>query len=145
MTVAVDEVGLPLTLRVVGRRERAEDAKRAMRSLRTAQPRSSPSTPHCHRFSHQSLTASMTPTPSRPHRTALIQYPTSQSYILDSLRVAFNQLPHWTLYTNRAQLEEKSPDLQWSDYDELDWDAAAQEDHLLNSYAIRKGCVQSAL
>jgi len=70
----------------------------------------------------------------------LILYPASQSYVVNSLRQAFNeQLPEWRLLTDRTQLEQdQKPDLQWSDYDELDWDWAMDDKRLLNSFAIRK-------
>jgi len=73
-------------------------------------------------------------------KTALILYPDSQAYVVQSLRKAFiEQLPDWRLLTDRAQLEQgQKPDLQWSDYDELDWDWAMDEKRLLNSFAIRK-------
>lgn len=73
-------------------------------------------------------------------RIALIVYPGSQSYVVDTLRTAFaQQLPRWKVLTDKTQLvDDEVPDLQWSDYDELDWDWAMKEDKLLNSFAIRK-------
>lgn len=73
-------------------------------------------------------------------RTALVHYPASQSYVVSSLRQAFNeQLPDWNVLTDRTQLEQdQKPDIQWSDYDELDWDWAMDDKRLLNSFAIRK-------
>lgn len=71
-------------------------------------------------------------------RTALVQYPASQAYVVDSLRTAFaRQLPDWTVVHSPAA-DGTKPDLQWSDYDELDWDIAIDDRTLLNSYAIRK-------
>ncbi|GAA5826902.1 hypothetical protein JCM11251_002151 [Rhodosporidiobolus azoricus] len=79
-------------------------------------------------------------------RTALVLYPASQSYVVDSLRAAFEQqLPEWRICTSRDQVEEgQKPDLQWSDYDELDWDWAMDENRLLNSYAIRKALIRKS-
>ncbi|GAA5922596.1 uncharacterized protein JCM15063_003357 [Sporobolomyces koalae] len=79
-------------------------------------------------------------------RTALIAYPASQSYVVDSLREAFaQQLPQWTLATSRDELDlDQRPDLQWSDYDELDWDWAMDESRLLNSFAIRKALIRKS-
>lgn len=83
---------------------------------------------------------------SRP-RTALICYPTSQAYVLDTLRAAFERtLPasEWQLAASPAELSAGTrPDLQWSDYDEIDWDAVMDERTLVNSYAIRKASVPS--
>lgn len=84
----------------------------------------------------------MTDTTTRREKgkTALVLYPESQSYVVDSLRTAFNQqLPEWHFSTSRDQLAEgQKPELQWSDYDALDWDWAMDEKRLLNSFAIRK-------
>ncbi|GAA5950439.1 hypothetical protein JCM3765_004548 [Sporobolomyces pararoseus] len=79
-------------------------------------------------------------------KTALILYPQSQSYVVDSLRTAFNQqLPEWHFSTSRDQLSEgQKPELQWSDYDELDWDWAMDEKRLLNSFAIRKALIRKS-
>lgn len=80
---------------------------------------------------------------SPAQRTALVQYPASQSYVVDSLRTAFaRQLPDWTLVTSPA--DGTKPDLQWSDYDEFDWDLAMDDRTLLNSFAIRKASVCSS-
>ncbi|BGP52879.1 hypothetical protein JCM8202_003961 [Rhodotorula sphaerocarpa] len=84
---------------------------------------------------------------SRP-RTALICYPTSQAYVLDTLRAAFERtLPasEWQLAASPAELSAGTrPDLQWSDYDEIDWDAVMDERTLVNSYAIRKALIRKS-
>ncbi|GAA6015186.1 hypothetical protein JCM11491_000497 [Sporobolomyces phaffii] len=79
-------------------------------------------------------------------RTALVSYPTSQAYVVESLRKAFaQQLAHWTLLTSRDELAPgQKPDLQWSDYDELDWDWAMDDQTLLNSFAIRKAIIRKS-
>lgn len=84
--------------------------------------------------------------PDKRTRTALVQYPPSQRYVVDSLRTAFSrQLPEWTLCTSAADLADgQNVDLQWSDYDALDWDLAQDEHTLLNSFCIRKGSVSSS-
>ncbi|GAA5834459.1 hypothetical protein JCM9279_004322 [Rhodotorula babjevae] len=77
-------------------------------------------------------------------RTALVQYPASQAYVVSSLRRAFaRQLPDWTLVDSPAA-DGSKPDLQWSDYDELDWDLAMDDRTLLNSYAIRKALIRKS-
>ena len=73
----------------------------------------------------------------KKQRVALVQYPQSQQYIIDSLQLAFDKVEGWTLATSRADVE-GTPDLQWSDYDEIDWDLL-QPKTMANSYAIRKG------
>ncbi|BGP12675.1 hypothetical protein JCM10213_008812 [Rhodosporidiobolus nylandii] len=81
----------------------------------------------------------------QPSRTALLLYPDSQGYVVASLKSAFaQQLPAWRVLTSRDQLDEGKPDLQWSDYDELDWDWAMDERRLLNSYAIRKALIRKS-
>ncbi|GAA5916810.1 hypothetical protein JCM6882_004176 [Rhodosporidiobolus microsporus] len=79
-------------------------------------------------------------------RTALVLYPDSQSYVVDSLKAAFvQQGSGWRVATSRDELEEgQKPDVQWSDYDELDWDWAMDESRLLNSYAIRKALIRKS-
>ncbi|GAA6047142.1 hypothetical protein JCM3770_006921 [Rhodotorula araucariae] len=80
----------------------------------------------------------------RKQRTALVQYPGSQAYVVDSLRTAFQrQLASWRVLTEPASDGEK-PDLQWSDYDELDWDLAMDGATLLNSFAIRKALIRKS-
>lgn len=73
----------------------------------------------------------------KKQRVALAKYPASQQYIIDSLRLAFVKHSDWTLTTNSAEVE-GAPDLQWSDYDEIDWDVL-KDGTLVNSYVIRKG------
>ncbi|GJN91569.1 hypothetical protein Rhopal_004592-T1 [Rhodotorula paludigena] len=84
--------------------------------------------------------------PDKRTRTALVQYPPSQRYVVDSLRTAFSrQLPGWTLFTSAAELADgQKVDLQWSDYDALDWDLAQDEHTLLNSFCIRKGLIRKS-
>ncbi|GAA6036636.1 hypothetical protein JCM8097_001264 [Rhodosporidiobolus ruineniae] len=78
-------------------------------------------------------------------KTALVLYPDSQRYVVDSLRTAFDQqLPNFRFLTSRDQLGGDKPSLQWSDYDELDWDVAMDERTLLNSYAIRKALIRKS-
>ncbi|GAA6058550.1 hypothetical protein JCM10212_006989 [Sporobolomyces blumeae] len=79
-------------------------------------------------------------------RTVLVQYPESQSYVVESLRTAFAQHPRpYSLVTDPADLEPgEKPDVQWSDYDELDWDLAMDDRTLLNSYAIRKALIRKS-
>lgn len=81
-----------------------------------------------------------TATDGKRARTALIAYPPSQAYVVDSLRRAFKaKLADWTIVSTRDQLADGAkPDLQWSDYDEIDWDWVMDERTLVNSYAIRK-------
>jgi tubulin--tyrosine ligase len=80
----------------------------------------------------------MTETAEFRQRTALVLYPASQAYVLDSLKTAFAaKLPKWRIASSRNDLAAK-PDLQWSDYDEIDWDWVMDENTLVNSYAIRK-------
>ena len=73
-------------------------------------------------------------------KICLVEYPASQSYTVASIRAAFAaQLPNWKLVTLRAELGEgEVVSCEWSDYDEIDWDAAALGKVLVNSYAIRK-------
>ncbi|KAK4703299.1 tubulin---tyrosine ligase, partial [Phenoliferia sp. Uapishka_3] len=81
-------------------------------------------------------------TMSKRQRVALVQYPASQSFVLDSLLPALaKELPDWRVLTTRdaATLE---VDLQWSDYDEVDWDAGLGEGRMVNSYLIRKGLIR---
>ncbi|GAA6004314.1 hypothetical protein JCM10207_000664 [Rhodosporidiobolus poonsookiae] len=87
-------------------------------------------------------------------RTALVQYPTSQAYVVKSLESAFaRSLPNFRLLTSTDNLKRNGqdgndtatkPDLQWSDYDALDWDWAMDEQTLLNSYAIRKALIRKS-
>ncbi|GAA5980704.1 hypothetical protein JCM10908_001743 [Rhodotorula pacifica] len=87
-----------------------------------------------------------TATPSIRERTALVLYPQSQFYVLNSLKTAFAaKLPHWCIASSRNDLVEGTkPDLQWSDYDELDWDWVMDENTLANSYAIRKALIRKS-
>ncbi|GAA5907944.1 uncharacterized protein JCM6883_004068 [Sporobolomyces salmoneus] len=87
------------------------------------------------------------PASDRPtSRTVLVQYPSSQSYVVSLLRSSFaQQLPQYRFLVSRdALLEGEKPDVQWSDYDELDWDLAMDEKRLLNSFAIRKALIRKS-
>lgn len=77
-------------------------------------------------------------------RVALVQYPPSQAFVLASLLPAIaNELPGWKVVTTRDELDAgEVPDLQWSDYDELDWDSGLEEGRIANSYVIRKGLIR---
>lgn len=83
-----------------------------------------------------------TMTAAKRQRIALVQYPPSQLFVLESLLPALQQeLPTWRIVTRRSDLAAgEVPDLQWGDYDELDWDEAMQPGRMCNSYLIRKGC-----
>ncbi|GAA5841998.1 hypothetical protein JCM3766R1_005718 [Sporobolomyces carnicolor] len=86
------------------------------------------------------------PTDSTRSKTALVLYPASQSYVVETLRTAFSQQPEpWNFYTDRNDLKpDEKPDVQWSDYDELDWDWAMDDARLLNSFAIRKALIRKS-
>ena len=75
---------------------------------------------------------------AKRQRVALVSYPSSQGFVLESLLPALaNELPEWRITTTRD--EDEVPDLQWGDYDMLDWDAGLQPGHMCSSYLIRKG------
>lgn len=76
-------------------------------------------------------------------RICLVEYPASQGYTTSSIASAFaSELPSWRVLTNRAQLSDgETVSVEWSDYDNLDWDAASSGQVLVNSYAIRKASV----
>ncbi|GAA5865512.1 hypothetical protein JCM8547_001272 [Rhodosporidiobolus lusitaniae] len=78
-------------------------------------------------------------------RTALVLYPESQSYVVDSLRAAFTaQLPQWRFLTSKDDKGDGKVNLQWCDYDELDWDSVMDSRTLVNSYAIRKSLIRKS-
>ncbi|GAA5972336.1 hypothetical protein JCM11641_002414 [Rhodosporidiobolus odoratus] len=95
-------------------------------------------------------------------KTALVLYPNSQNYVVSSVKTAFErQLPDWRIFTSLEQLNAAAqdgnkedsrdaseqlpkPDLQWCDYDELNWDWAMDEKRLLNSFAIRKALIRKS-
>ncbi|BGP44731.1 putative tubulin--tyrosine ligase pby1 [Rhodotorula kratochvilovae] len=80
----------------------------------------------------------------KKQRTALVQYPDSQAYVVASVRTAFaRQLADWQILAAPAE-DGTRPDLQWSDYDELDWDTAMDDATLLNSFAIRKALIRKS-
>ncbi|KAL8278567.1 hypothetical protein RQP46_009059 [Phenoliferia psychrophenolica] len=82
----------------------------------------------------------MTPSPKR-QRVALVSYPPSQRFVLDSLLPALsNELPAWRILTSPDS--SIVPDLQWGDYDMLNWDTGLAPEHLTNSYLIRKGLIR---
>lgn len=74
-------------------------------------------------------------------RTALLEWPRND-YITLSLRRAFAAvLPAWSVVEQSEQLQGRNPDLQFSDYDLLDWDTGMQRGNMLSSYVIRKSSV----
>ncbi|KAI5477229.1 hypothetical protein MNV49_006602 [Pseudohyphozyma bogoriensis] len=79
-------------------------------------------------------------------RTLLTVYPSGQSYTTASLRAAFSELlPDWQIATSRDEFAAgTTPDCQWSDYDEIDWDEGMSPAHkrLVNSYVIRKSLIR---
>ncbi|BGO99256.1 putative tubulin--tyrosine ligase pby1 [Rhodotorula toruloides] len=78
-------------------------------------------------------------------RKALVLYPESQRYVVDSLRSAFAQrLPDWTFISQEDDLDGDKPDLQFCDYDALNFDWTMDERTLLNSYVIRKGLIRKS-
>lgn len=79
--------------------------------------------------------------PKMENRTALIEWP-GNDYITSSLRRAFAAvLPGWSLCESAKELEGRNADLQFSDYDLLDWDAGMKSGNLVSSYVIRKASV----
>lgn len=70
-------------------------------------------------------------------KRALVLYPESQAYTTQALVKAFKKiLPDWTVETSRSA--EVLYDLQYADYDDIDWDAAEDSKTLVNSYMLRK-------
>ncbi|KDE06070.1 tubulin-tyrosine ligase [Microbotryum lychnidis-dioicae p1A1 Lamole] len=87
------------------------------------------------------MTTQSTPTPRR--RVALVQYPRSQDDVVKALRRAFEAHPEWSMQTTTTS--DDQIDLQWSDYDQIDWDlveGAQGKTRLVNSYVIRKGLIR---
>lgn len=75
-------------------------------------------------------------------RQLRVDFPAEQSYTSSCLRrVAARVLDPalWTITEDPTA----AADVQWSDYDAIDWDAADRDpkSHLVNSYAIRKAYV----
>ncbi|SCV68708.1 BQ2448_829 [Microbotryum intermedium] len=88
------------------------------------------------------MTTQTTPTPRR--RVALVQYPRSQDDVVKALRRIFDSHPEWSMQTT-ASTQDEHVDLQWSDYDQIDWDLVDGDEgkrRLVNSYAIRKGLIR---
>lgn len=74
---------------------------------------------------------------ARYRKRALVDYPDSQSYTTQALVKAFKKvLPDWDVETSRSP--EELYDLQFADYDAIDWDAAENPKTLVNSYMLRK-------
>jgi hypothetical protein len=68
---------------------------------------------------------------------ALVLYPDGQDYTTQALVKAFKKvLPEWNVDTSRDA--EVLYDLQYADYDDIDWDAAENPETLVNSYMLRK-------
>ena len=68
---------------------------------------------------------------------ALVLYPDGQDYTTQALVKAFKKvLPEWDVDTSRDA--EVLYDLQYADYDDIDWDAAENPETLVNSYMLRK-------
>jgi hypothetical protein len=85
-------------------------------------------------------TLAMARTAEQKQRRALVLYPDSQRYVVDSLRSAFAQrLPDWKFISQEDDLDGDKPDLQFCDYDALEFDWAMDERTQLSSYVIRKG------
>lgn len=85
-------------------------------------------------------TLAMARTAEQKQRRALVLYPDSQRYVVDSLRSAFAQrLPDWKFISQEDDLDGDKPDLQFCDYDALEIDWAMDERTQLSSYVIRKG------
>lgn len=81
--------------------------------------------------------SSQTSSSSLSQRHALVLYPETESYTTKALLKAFKSvLPNWTVHT--ARKDNLQYDLQYSDYDEIDWDAAECSTTLTNSYMLRK-------
>lgn len=70
-------------------------------------------------------------------KRALVLYPETQSYTTQALVKAFKKtLPDWDVETDRRSND--LYDLQFADYDAIDWDAAENTKTLVNSYMLRK-------
>ena len=77
---------------------------------------------------------------AKMRRTVVVNYPASEKYTTDALLAAFGEmLPDWTITTDKDKAAaSRTADLQLCDYDELDWDAAAEPSCLTNAYIHRK-------
>jgi hypothetical protein len=72
-------------------------------------------------------------------RTVLIEYPSTQSYVINILTKSFQKLlPSWTILTSRSDRADTELDLEWSDYDQLDFDSVVNQRKMISSYMIRK-------
>lgn len=70
-------------------------------------------------------------------RRALVLYPDTEAYTTEALLKAFRSiLPDWQVETSRDS--KVLYDLQYADYDAIDWDAAEDSRTLVNSYMLRK-------
>ncbi|KAM0754721.1 TTL-domain-containing protein [Meredithblackwellia eburnea MCA 4105] len=79
----------------------------------------------------------MTAIASKRTRTALVAYPGSQSYILESLKPTLAK-HNFDIYKTQSN---QQPDLIWSDYDLIEWDKLSSNS-LANSYLIRKALIR---
>ncbi|KAK9896264.1 tubulin-tyrosine ligase [Cystobasidium minutum MCA 4210] len=74
-------------------------------------------------------------------RHALVLYPETETYTTQALVKAFKKiLPDWHVDTSRHS--EILYDLQYADYDAIDWDAAENAKTLVNSYMLRKALIR---
>lgn len=77
-------------------------------------------------------------------RRALVLYPDTEAYTTEALLKAFKSiLPDWQVDTSRGS--NVLYDLQYADYDAIDWDAAEDPQTLVNSYMLRKVFSVSAI
>lgn len=75
--------------------------------------------------------------------TCRIDYPASQHYVTNALRRAVaTVLPRWLILDHDSSEE---PNLQFSDYDALNWDLLSLPQRQLSSYVIRKASVSPSL
>ncbi|KAM0793185.1 hypothetical protein ACM66B_000656 [Microbotryomycetes sp. NB124-2] len=83
---------------------------------------------------------------SKRQRTVISVYPESQQYVQASIKRALGHVPDlFKLQVSndatQAAAHQQTADVQWSDYDEINWDALALH-KLVNSYVIRKGLIR---
>ncbi|KAK4058085.1 putative tubulin--tyrosine ligase pby1 [Microbotryomycetes sp. JL221] len=88
--------------------------------------------------------------PAKRQKTVVSVYPQSQSYVQQSLERAFSHVREEFLFsatsgssgsTSSTAATPKQADVEWSDYDEIDWDSL-RPNKLVNSYVIRKGLIR---
>lgn len=103
-----------------------------------------------HTSNHPATLTSSPVNSTRPlamvQRTVLISYPDSQYYVKHSLINCFNLFnKDWSIVTTAPLLDTGTappPDLQWSDYDHINWHHLDLPHHLINSYTIRKSLIR---